>query len=507
MKVSRTKIVLAVLILVIAGSAAGVWWGILLPRRRAAEAAAAEKLAKDGGDMDRTYKIRRDNLVIGLQQGGYVNASQKHKLALQANYKTKLLWVIDENSKVQAGDLLAKFETDSLIEQIENQEIELDNLNKELALALETDKILQSTNAAELQAAQENLLQADDALRKYRRFERINKRDSLELAISDAEQGLVDARAAYVTIREKEYDSTTKESADELRRKDLDTQQGKIDKAENSLTNAEDNRKVFRRYDHPSKMTRLVNALEQAQLNLRKVKISTESKAIQQKKSIENYRRRVKRVSEQLTRYREYLTMMELRAPVDGVVIYADPDRRWGNLDVKPGIDIGKGQVLITIPEMSNLIVDFDLPEQYRSKVKKGDRATITPDSLPGERFEGVVSHIDTLPVNLVQWDSSSPKIYKSKVKLDRQSPRLVNGMSVQINVVTKVIRDVLFVPVEAVFEANDRFFVYRATLAGPKEVDVQIGESNDNFVRINSGLDEGDVVYLYRPYQKQEGK
>lgn len=79
--------------------------------------------------------------------------------------------------------------------------------------------------------------------------------------------------------------------------------------------------------------------------------------------------------------------MMELRAPVDGVVIYADPDRRWGNLDVKPGIDINKGQVLITIPEMSNLVVDFDLPEQYRSKVKVGDRAVISPDSLPGEKF------------------------------------------------------------------------------------------------------------------------
>ena len=172
---------------------------------------------------------------------------------------------------------------------------------------------------------------------------------------------------------------------------------------------------------------------------------------------------------------------------------------------MKPGIDVGKGQILITIPEMSNLIVDFDLPEQYRSKLKIGDRAVISPDSLPGEKFEGQISHIDTLPVNLVNWDSSSPKIYKSKIRFDKQSPRLVNGMSVQISVVTKTIPQTLFVPVEAVFEDSDRFFVYVAGLTGSKEVDVEIGESNDNFVQIKSGLEEGDVVYLYRPYQKKQ--
>ena len=164
-----------------------------------------------------------------------------------------------------------------------------------------------------------------------------------------------------------------------------------------------------------------------------------------------------------------------------------------------------KGQVLITIPEMSNLVVDFDLPEQYRSKINIGDRAVISPDSLPGEKFGGAISHIDTLPVNLVNWDASSPKIYKSKIKLDQQSPKLVNGMSVQINIVTKTIPNTIFVPVEAVFEDNDRFFVYRSSLTGPKEADVTIGESNDNFVQITSGLEEGDVVYLYRPYQKTQ--
>ena len=506
MKLTKGKIIALAIVLILAATA-GVYYGIIQPRRKAAAAAAAQKLAKDGGDKDRTFKVRKDNLVIGLLQGGYVNASKKHKLALQANYRTQLLWVIDENSKVKAGTLLAKFETDNLVELIDNTNIELDNLNKELELAYESEKILYSTNSAELQQAEENLLQAADAMLKYRRFERVNTRDSLDQEIQTAEDAASDAEKNYTDTRDKEISSSGNEDAETVRRNELKTAQSKIDTAENNLAAAEDKRRVFRRYDHPSKMTRLANALEQAKLNLRKVKISTESKVVQQKRSIANFRRRIRRQNELLNRYKSYLSMMELRAPVDGVVIYGDPDRRWGNLDVKPGIDVGKGQVLITIPEMSNLIVDFDLPEQYRSKISIGNKATIFPDSLPGTKFTGTVYHIDTLPVNLVSWDSSSPKVYKTKIRFDKQSSQLVNGMSVQINIVTKTIKDILFVPVEAVFEDGGKLFVYRWTIGGPEEVPVVIGESNDNFVQIKKGLEEDDVVYLYRPYQKTGSK
>ena len=117
MKISRRKLIWLLLLLAVAGGSAGYYWGVYLPRERARRAEEAKKLATDGGDMDRTYKVRRDDLVIGLLQGGYVNASKKHKLSLQANYRTKLLWVIDENSKVKAGDLLAKFETDASVRE------------------------------------------------------------------------------------------------------------------------------------------------------------------------------------------------------------------------------------------------------------------------------------------------------------------------------------------------------------------------------------------------------
>ena len=75
--------------------------------------------------------------------------------------------------------------------------------------------------------------------------------------------------------------------------------------------------------------------------------------------------------------------MMQLIAPVSGIVTYGDPDRFWGNPEVKVGMDGRRKQVIITIPDMSKMIVDVNLPEQYRSKVSIGDPVVITPGLHP----------------------------------------------------------------------------------------------------------------------------
>ena len=74
--------------------------------------------------------------------------------------------------------------------------------------------------------------------------------------------------------------------------------------------------------------------------------------------------------------------------------------------------------------------------------------------------------------------------------------------MSVQVEVVSKVLHNVLHIPIEAVFEEGGQLLVYRKTLAGPEKTSVKIGASSDSSVEILEGLKEGDEVFLYRPFQ-----
>lgn len=497
MKIKRKKLLLIFLAVIIAAAAAAA---VVWRQKKSAAPQKAEQTAAEG--VDRTFTLKRGDLVLGITQPGTVSASKKHRVAPQANTRSTIVWIIEENARVKAGDVLVKLDTTDLENRVSDGKIDLENLLKEQELALVSQQIEESTLAADMKAAEDRVTKADDALRKYLRFERRQKRDSLDLNISSSETKLEDANDTYRNYKENPETDTDEEKQKEYKKK-LASALSTISSAENELENNESSRRLWKMYDDPSKLKALYNEVEQADLNMEKVKVNIEASRARTNRHLNNYRLRIRRTKETLEQNEKFLTQMTLYAPADGIVIYGNPDRPHSNPDIKPGMEVWRGMILMTIPEMSDMVVNLDLPEQFRSKVKIGDRVIITPDSMPTVKFHGQIDQIPTLPVNIIFWDSTSPKVYKSRIRFDQQSELLVNGMSVQIEVITNTIKDTLFVPVESIFEDKERFYVYLQTPnGGNKEVDVKIGESNDRFVQILEGLNENDVIYLYRPHQ-----
>ncbi|MBR2357321.1 MAG: efflux RND transporter periplasmic adaptor subunit [Lentisphaeria bacterium] len=500
MKIDRKKLRLLLLGVAIVAATAIITLAWLYTDTE--EKTAAAELKNAEASVDRTFTLKKGDLVLGITQPGTVSAKKKHRVVPQANVRSTIVWIIEENARVKKGDVVVKLDPTDLENRVLDGKIELENLEKEQELALETQKLEESTQAANMKAAEDRVSKADDALRKYLRFERRQKRDSLDLNISNSESKLDDARETYRNYKANP-ETDTDEDKQKAYKKNLANAQSSIDSAENELENNESSRRLWKMYDDPSKLKALYNEVDQADLNMEKVKVAIQSSRARTNRSLHNYTRRIRRVRENLDQNEKFLRMMTLYAPADGIVIYGNPDRPHSNPDIKPGMEVWRGMILMTIPEMSDMVVNLDLPEQYRSKVKVGDRVVVTPDSMPSVKFHGTVDMIPTLPVNIIFWDSTSPKVYKSRIRFDKQSELLVNGMSVQIEVITNTIKDTLFIPVEAIFEDKERFYVYMQTPGGGnKEVDVKIGESNDRFVQILDGLKEDDVIYLYRPHQ-----
>lgn len=483
--------------------AGGLYYGIRVYKHKDVSADRA-----GSRDPDRTYRVVRGDMTLGLRLNGTIVANKKHKLGLEANFATKILSVVDENTSVKEGDVLITFEDSDLIERIEEMRTTLSNTEEELVIAIENEKIQERTNEVTLREAEDRVRQAESDLRKYLRLTRSQKRDSNDLAVTNAQSALDSAKKNY---SDKKYEFAHSGVSDDTARKsqqnELNNLKSKIDSSENSLNQAEIEEKSFKHYDDPIRLMSLNNSVEQARLSLEKARISTSSSLIQAKKRVDNLRANSRRQAATLERYESYLPMMKLTAPADGIVIYGDPDRRWGGEDVKPGLDVHKGEILLTIPEMTNLMVNFDIPEAFRSKVQIGNSAIITPEAITTLKIKGRITEIATLPVNQMYWDETSPKIYPSRITLETQDPQLVNGMSVIVEVVSSILHDVISVPMEAVFENDKGFFVFVNRNGNPEEVPVEIRESNDTAVRITEGLEDGDVVYLYRPYQKKQSE
>jgi multidrug efflux pump subunit AcrA (membrane-fusion protein) len=457
--------------------------------------------------LDRFYTVKKADMTISVLLTGTVNAKIKYKLALQAAFNTKLLWVIPENTKVKKGDVLAKFETEDLQIKVDELKLALQNTQKELEIAIEEKRILESSNYADIKTAGDAVEDAQEAFSKYRKLEGPRDDDAQDVKVNDAKKLLDDAKDAYDSAKE-DYSNTVymKQEDDDAAKQKLDGLKKKSEREVISYANSILERKIFKRYSYPNKISQLTNAAEQSKLNLNKTKIRCASGLIQKENAISRIDENRKKIERDLKKHLEYQTMMDLVAPVDGIVTYGDPDnKRWGGaLELTIGMDVRRKQVLLTIPDMSNLIVEFDLPEQYRSKISLNDPVIITPDSLTNLKIKGKISKISLLPVNLIFWDRTSPKIYNSEIELDEQNPALVSGMSVQIEIITETLKDVMSIPIESVFEEEGKYFVYMKTGDKPKIAYVTLGISNDNYVHIKSGLSEGDTIYLYRPFQNK---
>ena len=246
--------------------------------------------------------------------------------------------------------------------------------------------------------------------------------------------------------------------------------------------------------------------MQRLELTLKKEQVRTQSSLAQKKSAVFNAEVNLRKKERDLEQKLYYMTKMQLVAPVDGYVTYGDPERnRWGKVDVKVGMDVYRRQTLATIPDMSTLVVDVDIPEQYRSKVRSGSKVIITPDSVQDLKIEGRLSMISPLPILLIPWDPKSNKVYKSTIDFSNTDPRIVSGISVNAEIISQIQEDVLFIPIEAVFEEGGQYHIYKETPSGPVKNPVEIGLANDNYVEIRNGVEENDVVYLYRPFQQDK--
>lgn len=500
------KTIASLLILAVLGGGFWAAWQFWRNRQPAPE-------EKSSRPLDKLFSVKRGDLTIGILLSGSVDTKVKHKLAMEVPlYNIKLVAMVDENAKVEKGDIVARFETESLQTTIDTLKIDIANGEKNLELAREELAILNSSNEADLKTAKDNLDDAVSAYNKYRKLEGPKSKNEQNQRVSDAYQKFQEAEDAYSAAYENYYNPTDvakDENEKEKREKTYQAALKTLKSARISYRNSILDRKIFKRYTQPNSYKNAKDKVKRMELTLKKEQVRTQSSLAQKQTTVYNAELQLRQKERDLEQKLYYMTKMQLVAPVSGFATYGDTERsrRWGKTEIKVGMDVYRRQVLATIPDMSIMVVEVDIPEQYRSNVHVGAPVILTPDSVQNLKIEGRLSMISQLPTLLIPWDSSSVKIYRSQVDFITDDPRIVSGINMRVEIVSNQLKNVLSIPVEAVFEKNDRFFVYRETFTRPEEVPVEIGLANDNFVEIKKGLAEGDVVYLYRPFQQDKSE
>jgi hypothetical protein len=145
---------------------------------------------------------------------------------------------------------------------------------------------------------------------------------------------------------------------------------------------------------------------------------------------------------------------------------------------------------------MSQWEVSTQIPETDRAFLAVGQRAIVRPKAMPGREFKGHIS--------LVGGSAGSAwnRTFNCRIALDEKDDSLRPGMSVDVVIRVETLDNVLWIPSQAVFEREGRWFVYRESPEGYITHPVTLVRRTESQAVV-TGIDEGTTIALAEPGQR----
>ncbi len=468
-----------------------------------------KKPKRDGANIaskDRFSVVERGDFIISFQMSGELDAIERHMIKPapgSGKFGLEIIQVVEDATPVEAGDVLFRFSDEKHRQQEDSLLLSLDDERTSLMLAEEDLQMTRVANLSSIKTAVDQLRSAQEAYDRYQEEDAVQKRRELLQAIDRARDKLDADQEALKQARNVLSDAYMQDPSKipELEDK-VEQAEKKIEQTQAELDKALSNLRVFKQYDHPQKKRSLQEAVTKNKMALQKTLVNAAGNILKSKRQIQNYKNRIRQKEDDLATLRKIQSQLVITAPVSGIVSLDNPQRRhWQNpADLKVGAQVREGQIIASIPDMSEFVVDIDITEELRSQVSRGQRAIIRSKALPDLVLDGEVDEIAPMAQNMITWDSSSPKIYPSKISTDSNDPRLMPGMTMLVEIVVEQVEDVIHVPVEAVYNREGVKYCRVKELTGVQERKVVTGRTSKDYAEIVSGLNEGEKVLLHQP-------
>lgn len=143
----------------------------------------------------------------------------------------------------------------------------------------------------------------------------------------------------------------------------------------------------------------------------------------------------------------------------------------------------------IQVENIEDLIVNIDINESEISNISLDQSVDITLTADTSKTYTGKISKISS-----VGNYSSSGSTFSVEVSI-KNDGNIKIGMSVSCVINVEELKDIIAVPISAVYVNGDRRYVVVVDGDDTKEVDVTTGLSDDTYVEIKSGLSGGETI------------
>jgi len=259
-------------------------------------------------------------------------------------------------------------------------------------------------------------------------------------------------------------------------------------------------RDLFLKYEFPKTAEESLSKYAEAARELARARKAAISKLAQAQAKLKSAQGQYNIQTRQRKELYEQQEKCTITAKRPGLVVYGgggDENYYGGNEQVREGASVRERQAIITIPDMTKMSVRVKIHESYIKKVKKGQRATVTVDAFPETVLDGEVSQVGVLPDSRNRWMNPDMKVYLTTITIKGTNDWLKPGMSAKVEIFAHCLTNVVYVPVQAVSPLEGKRVCYIPNGDKPECRTVEVGEFNDEFIEIRSGLKEGERVLL----------
>lgn len=395
-----------------------------------------------------THTVTRGQLLVTVTEQGILESSENTEIKCKVRGFNTIIWVIESGTVVEPGDELVRLETLYIEEQID-----------------ERSKYAHwSRSGAEHSKAE--LATSELAVSEYEQGRYIAELMALEKDMAVAESNLVNAK--NILRHTKMMQESRYLGVIEVEEKEFAVKQ-----AELTLELKKTQLRVLKQFTKAEELQRLKGDL-----------------AANKATHAANIERAVADASRR-DRALEEFEHCVIRAKKGGLVIHRSA-AEWEVAPIAEGATVHKDQVLLLMPDLSQMRVKVGIHESNIDRLEVGLPAKVT---LPDKTLDGSVAEVATVTLPSGWWTGNEVR-YDTFIQLP-ELPGLNPGMSAEVEILVARHEDVLSIPVAAIVEAEQGDFCWVKTAQGTERRKLQLGDSNDVFTIVDAGLKEGDEVIL----------
>jgi HlyD family secretion protein len=429
---------------------------------------------------------------VSILETGTLQAlrSVTYSSSIQSN-QAKIVAMAPEGKLVQKGDMLLLFDAAPFEEEIRRSEALLAQAQAELGKAQQDLKLQGISNREDLALARQKLERSQLELKDVQQGKGQLREDEAAAAVTNAERELQKAQSSYEDLKPLLAEGfITKQ---ELERSEQQVQRGKEE-----LALAKRRKNALMEFGRPLELSQARAEATLSEETVKELLVAADYKMDQKRSSIQSANARIQELMSKLALAHQQLNRTEVRADVSGIVVYKDVF--FGSEQRKPqvGDQVWANQPLLILPDISKMIVESRIRETDIHKVAQNQNVRVRVEAYPDLRLTGKVTLVGTLAQE--EKDRRGTKFFGITVQINESEPRLRPGMTARVDIEVEERANVLFVPLDAVFEKEGAHVCYVLRGRGVEPREVVLGPSNQDFVAIESGLRRGERVALRDP-------